>query len=196
MSLTRRELLRLAAAAAAAPLVPRAVSPEAAGAAPAAVQAGRFFSAPEMALLDELTELIIPTDERSPGARAAGVAAYIDGKLGEYDPEVPDLREAREGWKAGLAALDALARETSGKAFLEASAEERVAVLERLAAGERDPRTDAERFFAELKRWTAHGYYTSRIGLHDELEYKGNTLLMEFEGVDPVTLAPPRPLKE
>jgi hypothetical protein len=65
-------------------------------------------------------------------------------------------------------------------------------VLERLAASENDPQTDAERFFVELKRWTAHGYYTSRIGIHDELEYKGNTLLAEFVGADPATLPPVR----
>jgi len=146
-----------------------------------------------MALLDELTELIIPADAHSGGARAAGVAAYIDGRLGEYDPAIPDLREAREKWKAGLALIDALAREALGKAFLEASPEERIAVLELLAAQEPDPKTDADRFFVELKRWTARGYYTSRIGIHDEIEYKGNTLLMEFSGTDPATLPPIRP---
>ena len=31
-------------------------------------------------------------------------------------------------------------------------------------------------------------YYTSSLGIHDEMEYKGNTLLMEFEGIDPADL--------
>lgn len=180
MTLTRREALRLAAAAAAGPLVPRAARAQVADA-PAPLLAGRFFSAPEMALLDELTELIIPADEHSGGARAAQVAAYIDATLAEYDPEIPDLREAREKWKAGLAGL------------LDLPAEERLAALERLAAKEKDPRTEAELFFVELKRWTAHGYYTSRIGIHDELEYKGNTLLTEFVGTDPASLPGKRP---
>src|SRR3989454_12538265 len=49
---------------------------------------GRFLTAAELALLEELTELIIPADDHSPGARAAGVAAYIDGRLAEsLDPE-------------------------------------------------------------------------------------------------------------
>ena len=135
-SITRRDVLRLAAAAAAAPLVPRATLAET-GKAPV-LAAGRFFDAPEMALLDELAEMIIPQDEHSGGARAAGVAAYIDGRLAEYDPAIPDLREERLKWKAGLALVDALAREVSAP-FLEASPAQRIAVLERLAAGEEDP---------------------------------------------------------
>jgi len=55
-------------------------------------------------------------------------------------------------------------------------------------AREADPKTDGERFFVELKGWTTFGYYTSRIGIHDEMEYKGNTLLAEFSGTDPATL--------
>ena len=176
MTLTRRELLRLAAAAAATPLLPPGAG--AATGSPA-LPAGRFFSAAELALLDELSEAIIPADEHSGGARAAGVAAYIDGRLAEYDPEIPDLRAEREAWKAGLAP------------FLEASAEERLAMLQRLATAEEDPKGDAERFFKELKTWTARGYYTSSVGIHDEMEYKGNTLLMEFVGTDPATLPPP-----
>jgi hypothetical protein len=39
-------------------------------------------------------------------------------------------------------------------------------------------------FFHELKRWTVRGYYTSKIGIHDELEYKGNRVLTEFVGCD------------
>jgi gluconate 2-dehydrogenase gamma chain len=36
------------------------------------------------------------------------------------------------------------------------------------------------RFFRLLKNLTADGYYTSRVGLLDELGYKGNTALPEF----------------
>ena len=42
-----------------------------------------FFTRQELALVDELTEMIIPADEHSPGARAAKVAAYIDARLAE-----------------------------------------------------------------------------------------------------------------
>jgi hypothetical protein len=181
VTLTRRELLRLAAAAAASPLIPEGVA--AAAAAPAAAaKAGRFFSAAELAVLDELCEAIIPADGHSGGARAAGVAAFIDGKLGEFDPGIPELLTVRDAWKAGL------------KPFVEAAPEARLALLAKAAEGEEKPTTDAERFFHDLKEWTARFYYTSSLGIHDEMEYKGNTLLMEFEGTDPASL--PRILPE
>ena len=208
MTLTRRDALKLAAVAAATPLLPRAVV-EAAAAVPAASPAaGRFFTAPEMALLDAVTEMIVPADEHSGGARAAGVPAYIDGRLADYDPAIPVLRADRERWKAGLATVDSLARTTSGKTFLEATPAERTTLLERLAVGEKLPTEEPEerrepavenpemvgqRFFVELKAWTVRGYYTSRVGIHDELEYKGNKAIVEFAGIDPATLPPVRP---
>jgi hypothetical protein len=214
VTLTRRDVLKLTAAAAATPLLPRGAATVAPAAAPAAAAAkplvGRFFSAPEMALLDELVEMIIPADAHSGGARAAGVAAYIDGRLAEYDPQIPVLAADRERWKAGLATVDSLARETAGKPFLEASPAERTALLVRLAVGEKlpteepeerrtpaveKPETVGQHFFVELKSWTTRGYYTSRVGLHDEMEYKGNRAIVEFSGTDPATLppVPPRP---
>jgi hypothetical protein len=35
-----------------------------------------------------------------------------------------------------------------------------------------------------LKQGTLHGYYTSSIGIHQEMDYKGNTLLQEFVGYE------------
>jgi gluconate 2-dehydrogenase gamma chain len=208
VTVTRRDALKLAAVAAATPLLPHGLA-EAAGA--AAAKAGRFFSAAEMALLDELVELIIPADSHSGGARAAGVAGYIDERLAQYDPKIPVLKADQERWKAGLATVDALARAVFGKTFLESSPAERTALLERIAqplAGaeipteepeERrtpaveKPETVGQRFFVELKSWTARGYYTSKIGIHDEMEYKGNRAIVEFSGVDVATLPPVRP---
>jgi gluconate 2-dehydrogenase subunit 3-like protein len=205
VTVTRRDALKLAAVAAATPLLPRGLA-EAADAA-----AGRFFTAREMALLDELVELIIPADAHSGGARAAGVAGYIDGRLAQYDPAIPALKADRERWKAGLATVDALARETSGKTFLETSPAEQTALLERIARplmeteipteepeerrkpAVEKPETVGQRFFVELKSWTARGYYTSKIGIHDEMEYKGNRAIVEFSGVDVATLPSVRP---
>src|SRR2546421_366119 len=54
-----------------------------------------------------------------------------------------------------------------------------------MAAGEADPKTAPERFFGELKGWTARGYYTSKIGIHLDQEYKGNVYQRgEFAGYD------------
>src|SRR3989449_980176 len=110
------------------------------------------------------------TDEcHSPGARAAAVAAYIDGRLAQSLE--PDWQAK---WRSGLQAVDDLSRELNAKPFLEATPDQRVAVLTQMAAGEADPKTAHERFFGELKGWTARGYYTSKIGIHLDQEYKGN----------------------
>src|SRR5437764_3634033 len=153
-SLSRREMIGVTAAALAAPLLNVAAE----RARSVAGRSDRFLTPEQFALLDELTELIIPADDHSPGARAAGVAGYIDGRLAEsLEPDWQAL------WRSGLAAVDGLSRELNGKPFLEASPDQRVAVLTRMAASEPDPKTAAERFFAELTGHTVRGYYTSKI---------------------------------
>src|SRR5436309_2376500 len=175
--LSRREMIAATAAALAMPLVSLEAARAAAG--PSEL-APRFLTASEFALLDELTELIIPADEHSPGARAAGVAGYIDGRLAESLE--PDWQAQ---WRSGLQAVEGLSRELNGKPFLEATPDQRVAVLIRMAAGEQDPKTAPERFFRELNGWTARGYYTSKIGIHLDQEYKGNVYQRgEFAGYD------------
>jgi hypothetical protein len=175
-SLSRREMIAATAAAVVTPLLPVAV-----GTPPTAkLRPAGFLTPAEFALLDELTDLIIPTDDHSPGARAAGVAGYIDGRLAESLE--PDW-QAR--WRSGLQAVDGLSRELNGKAFLEAAPDQRIAVLTRMAAGESDPRTAAEQFFRDLKWWTVRGYYTSKIGIHMDQEYKGNVYQQgDYAGFD------------
>ena len=174
--LSRREMIAATAAALVTPLLQGgAVTAQSAVGVP-----GKFLTAAEYALLDELTELIIPADDHSPGARAAGVAGYIDGRLAEsLEPDWQAL------WRSGLQAVEGLSRELNGKPFLEGTPEQRVAVLTRMAAGESDPKTAPERFFRELKGRTARSYYTSKIGIHLDQEYKGNVYQRgEFAGYD------------
>jgi len=182
--LTRRDALKIAAGAALSvpALFTRAMAASATAPA-AAASAPRFFTKEELALLDELAETIIPADGHSPGARAAKVAGYIDGRLAEaYLPVEADVQQR---WRDGLRRVDVLSQEMNGAAFLAASPEKRVAVLTRMAASEKDPQTAEEKFFRELKATTILGYYTSEIGIHQEMEYKGNTLQQEYAGEEP-----------
>jgi len=182
--LTRRDALKIAAGAALSvpALFTRAMAASATAPA-AAASAPRFFTKEEFALLDELAETIIPADGHSPGARAAKVAGYIDGRLAEaYLPVEADVQQR---WRDGLRRVDVLSQEMNGAAFLAASPEKRVAVLTRMAASEKDPQTAEEKFFRELKATTILGYYTSEIGIHQEMEYKGNTLQQEYAGEEP-----------
>jgi hypothetical protein len=179
--LTRRELIKVGAAATLGASIAAgevlASQPPSAGspAAPAQV----FFTPEEFAMVDELSELIIPADDHSPGARAARVAAYIDARLAEAWDE-----KERTDWREGLRLIEQLSRESGGKPFMQSSAEQRIAVLTRIARNEDAPQTPQQLFFARMKRRVVHAYYTSAIGIKQEMEYKGNSYLAEFVGVD------------
>ena len=180
--LTRREIIKLAAGAVvAAPIVGLAkaqagINPTIAN---AQNKAPLFFTPKEFALADELTEMIIPTDAHSPGARAAEVAAYIDKRLAESFEEEP-----KKSWREGLKLIDSLSQESFGRAFLDATPAQRVELLTRISQNEKDPKKPEEIFFKELKSSTARAYYTSKIGIHTEMQYKGNVSLKEFVGFD------------
>ncbi len=190
----RREWLKTSAAALGASLLPlSAVAVEAAQAdtAPAAPQvkldnegkpAARFFTPAQHALIDELSETIIPADSHSGGAKAAKVADYIDQVLRES----PDDNQ-KALWREGLRLVDLMSRHYSGKSFVDASPEDRIAILTALSDHEQMTDLPEVRFFIELKRLTVRGYYTSKIGIHDELEYKGNRILQEYVGCDAPT---------
>lgn len=156
-SLDRRELLKLLSAAAFTTLQLPAAVPN----------APLFFTNNEFRTLDILTELIVPADEHSPGAHAAGVAAFIDRTVAESF-----LPEDKSSWQKGLAP------------FLNLSREEQIALLTKLAANEHHPETEAEKFFTQLKQTTAFAYYSSSIGIHQDIQYKGNVALQHFVGYD------------
>jgi len=173
--LTRRDVIKLGAAA----TLSASLGVGESLAQPAAPAAPAFFTPEEFALVDELSELIIPTDDHTPGAKAAKVAAYIDARLAEAWDE-----KEKTTWRDGLKLVDRLAHERTGKSFLESPADDRIAVLTRMAEHEGKPQRPDEQFFAELKGRVVHAYYTSKIGIRDEMEYKGNGLLTEFVGFD------------
>ena len=171
---TRREMIKLGASAAIAVTLTR-VEANALG----QVKKPLFFTRDEFALVDELTELIIPSDDHSPGARAAQAADYIDFRLSESNEEQP-----KDVWRAGLKLIEQLSQEMHGKSFLASSPEQRITLLKRISENEMKPVKPEEVFFKELKSRTAHAYYSSKIGIHTEMEYKGNVSLKEFVGYD------------
>ena len=123
---------------------------------------------------------IIPADERSPGAREARVADYVDLLLSETgDPR-------SEQWLDGLASLDAEAASRFSRPFARLSGPEVETLLTDISRNERHPQTPLEKFFVTTKNATIHGYYTSEIGIHKELRYQGNQPLPEFVGCQTV----------
>jgi len=136
----------------------------------------KYFNAGQMALIATVSELIIPTDEHSAGAVKAEVPEFIDLMISESSAESKKL------WTDGLAAIDKLSRDKYQTEFNKATAEQQVALLTEISKNEMKPGTLEERFFREIKNRTIDGYYTSKIGISDELNYKGNTYLKEFKG--------------
>jgi Gluconate 2-dehydrogenase subunit 3 len=186
----RREWLKTSAAALGASLLPLSAAsgetPQAETAPPATgtktaetKPAAHFFTPAQHALVEELSETVIPADNHSGGAKAAKVADYIDQVLREsYD----DSRKAL--WREGLRLVDIMSQHYHGKSFVNASTEDRIAVLTVLSKNDHMTDLPEVRFFLELKRLTVQGYYTSKIGIHDELEYKGNRILQDYVGCD------------
>jgi hypothetical protein len=139
--------------------------------------AARFFTPAEHTLIEELSETILPADSHSGGAKAAKVADFIEQTVRE---STDDRQKAI--WRDGLRLVESMSQHYNGKSFVDAGTEEKIAVLKVLSDNEQLTELPEVQLFRELKRLTVHGYYTSKIGIHDELEYQGNRVLMEFVG--------------
>jgi len=136
----------------------------------------KVLPAAQFETLEVLVDAIVPTDDRSPGAKQARVADYIDLLLSEVDHTL-----ALE-WFGGLAALEAEATSRFGAPFSRLGAGQVDSILQIISRNERSPQTPLEAFFVMAKQATIRGYYTSEIGIHQDLRYKGNQFLREFVG--------------
>jgi hypothetical protein len=123
----------------------------------------QFFTEDENKLVDQLMEMIIPADDHSPGAHAARASLFADQMIATSEDAV------KKQWRDGLGLIREQAK---GMSLTE--------VLDKAAANEENPKTDLERFFVLLKGTTIYGYYTSEVGIHQDLEYTGNTYLRSF----------------
>jgi hypothetical protein len=178
--LSRRDALKTFAAVLGAPALSEAAWAQAMEVrTPQAAAAGaglKFFTAEQFRTVDVMTELIIPADARSGGARAARVAEFIDLLLSGADDDVQNT------WRHGLAALDDTTDSGFKKPFADCTLDEQVALLMDISRREDDPVTLLEKLFTEVKTRTIQGYYTSRIGIHDELKYQGQQFIDQFVG--------------
>lgn len=185
----RRELLRLLGAAAAATgLSPAQLA--------AVTRAGArrprraFFTDHQRETVATIAEAIIPATD-TPGARDAGVAEFIEAIVSEW------YRPGERGrFMRGLADVDARARAIANTPFALAAADRRIAILtgleaegDALRAGDDDAPTP---FFHRIRGLVLHGYYTSEVGMTQELRYR--PLPGRYEGcVDLTDVARPVP---
>jgi gluconate 2-dehydrogenase gamma chain len=134
--ISRRDLLKRAAAVGSAAIVPAGVVPRGdASQAPTAASASvpreplENLTAAEADILEAVVARLIPTDANGPGATEARAAHYIDRALGGA------LSPSRQAYTSGLAALDRYARASRSKAFTELSAPEQDALLTEVESG-------------------------------------------------------------
>ena len=136
-----------------------------------------FFDEHQNETLVTLTDLIIPATD-TPGAKAALVNRYLDLLYNEEEPETQmELIE-------GIAWLDGRSLSQHGKPFVRLAEEQQIAMLEPLADPTNSNPEDLRgvEFFQLIKELTIFGYYTSKIGLDQELQYGGDTYNPSFPG--------------
>ncbi len=176
----RREILRILAMAAAAARFPGfqkwTFACGHSGDAPTQIKAAAyrplFFHAQEYALVERLTDIIIPSDG-TPGAREAGVSEFID-LMASRDATL------QHGFRTGLTWLNAHSSRRNGKTFLALTGEQQAALLEPFAykAKHRPGEEPGRDFFELFREYTVMGFYTSEIGLK-ELDFPGFQLYSE-----------------
>ncbi|HZT32321.1 MAG TPA: gluconate 2-dehydrogenase subunit 3 family protein [Bryobacteraceae bacterium] len=135
----------------------------------------KFFNSEDFRALEAFASILIPTDD-APGAREAHVAHFLDflvAAAAEYAPEM------QAEWRRAMEWL-------RGRNFAGLSAEQQAALVAQMAAPERDRNRRHPGFpvYRLIKRGTVFAFYTSRAGLVEALEYKGNAYLEQFPACD------------
>lgn len=125
----------------------------------------KFFAPGDFEALQAFSEILIPTDD-TPGAREAYCAHYIDFVLQASD-QVPQTQRA---WRSAMLAL-------KSAGFHTADAKGREALVEAMSQPERDRSVAHPAYFAYrlIKQQTTFAFYTSRAGMIETLDYKGNS---------------------
>ena len=134
------------------------------------------FAPDQLAVLDRISDIIIPSDEQSPGAHEAGVAKFIDLAASLN-------AQRRESWTRGLAAVEATSRQQFSRAFMECTGSQQEQIVAQMARNEGQPTNELERFFTSLKPVVVDGYRYSEIGVKQYMRWEGNNFdVSEWKG--------------
>lgn len=141
----------------------------------------RILTARQNDAVVALSELIIPDTgpaPGTPGAKASRVNRFVDSVLNDAQPA------DRETFVKGLAWIDARSKTLFGRDFLAATAADQTTLLTRLSKEGNPDGEDAigTDFFQAIKVLTINGYYTSEIGLRQELGDDGQLFMLQFPG--------------
>lgn len=127
-----------------------------------------FFDTPQTAILDRLSDIILPSDEQSPGAHEAQVVCYLDLVA------MHSSTERQRRWHEGIEAVDSTARRRFSRPFVDCSPEQQEQIVTQMAAREGAPQDELERFFELLKPAVVDGYRYSEIGVTHYMRWVGN----------------------
>jgi hypothetical protein len=124
-----------------------------------------------------LCEAILPATD-TPGAKAALVNRYVDAILDDAD------EADRNRFLDGLRWIDDRCLELYGCEYLASLPDQQNALLTILASPANDSSADRVRveLFKTLKSLTITGYYTSEVGLLEELKDDGGMFFDAFQG--------------
>ena len=121
----------------------------------------RHFSPEQITLLERMADIIIPETD-TPGATEAGAVRFIDTLMAEYyQPEASNLfRSMLDAWE--------MASDLSSKSSSELT--RIIAVADEKVFSGRNASQDQH--FQLLKELVISGYYTSEVGMNEELRLK------------------------
>ncbi len=124
-----------------------------------------------------LAELIIPQTETA-GATKANVNQFIDAVLADAPAD------NRKKFVDGLAWIDARSQRDAGAPFVKATPAEQTALLTALSTAKSPGPEDqvGVDFFKAIKSLTITGYYTSEVGMREEMGDDGNMFFLEYKG--------------
>jgi hypothetical protein len=131
----------------------------------------KFFDQPDFEALQAFTAILIPTDD-TPGAREARCAHFIDFVLQASAVHAPDTERQ---WRDAMSTL-------RKAGFHAADAPERAALVEAMSRPEREPGATHPAYAAYrlIKQQNTFAFYTSRAGMIECLDYRGNAYNATF----------------
>lgn len=138
-------------------------------------QRSNFFTTAEFNTLTKLCDLILPADEVSPAASAAGAPEYIE-LLCAHNPRLAKT------FRGGLAWLNSQSHLLAQTAFAELPAIRQTELLDRIADRRQAQPADAPgvEFFDWARRLTVDAFYTTPIGYRD-VDYKGGKGMTTYQ---------------
>ena len=119
-----------------------------------------------------LSELIIP-QTTTPGAKAARVNEFIDIFLSSVNAS------KRQEFLEGLQWIDRRSQQLFQALFVKASPRQQTELMTRLSVPNSTETTSGQDFFKLIKSLTVFGYYTSKVGIEEELKFDG---WVEYKG--------------